>query len=530
MTQEPAPHQKLLLIGTARAQHAADGLPPELKAVLQPAADTAGGTPEERLWMSAGALHLWNRAGHMPPPFAAPATAAPCGPEQLLACPARAERHLSLLLQGGQPQGVLIEWLTLLREYGARLPERFLPNMLDMATRQPAMQPLVRAVMGARGGWLARLEPAWQWASQASDPEQRQDAWLTGSLEQRQAALEEWRRADPGAAREALRATWASEPPEQRAALLACLDINAGPGDEAFLESALDDRRKEVRLVAQRLLARLPGSALSRRMLERLAPLLQLERRVLRGPRLEVRLPQERDAAMRRDGVGEGSHPGLGEKAGWLADMLAALDPRHWTGLFELAPPECIALSAGTEFQHALLRGWSIGLQLHLGQTPPAGLLDWLDALTRSWLTAQAPVRNYYPATFLGTYATLPLAVMDAALLRLVQDSPTRWDSPGDGHIELLHRLANDSGPCWSPPLSQAVALRLLATLPAQHWTLRAALPVLATVLDPATVIGTQPQWTGIATAAEWWQDAIDKFLHTVRFRHEMHLSFQEHA
>jgi hypothetical protein len=534
MTQEPAPLQKLLLIGTARARHAADGLQPELQAVLHPAVEAAEVTQEERLWLSAGALHLWNRAGHVPPPLAAPAAATACGPEHLLACPARAESPLSLLLQGGQPAGVLVEWLTLLRGHGARLPERFLPNMLDMAARQPALQPLVRAVLGARGAWLAKLEPAWQWARQASNPGQRRDEWLDGSLDQRKAALEEWRSADASAAREALRATWNSEPPEHRAALLPCLRVNLGPDDEAFLEDALDDRRKEVRLVAQRLLAQLPGSALSRRMLVRLSPLLQLERRILRGPRLEVRLPQERDEAMRRDGAGEGTHAGLGEKAGWLVDMLAAIDPRHWTGLFELSPAQCIALSADTEFEHALLRGWTSGLQQHLAQTPAGVLLEWLDALTRSWLSAQAAVRNQYLATLPGIYATLPPAVAHAALLRLIQDSPPRWDGANDAHIELLHRLANNLDACWPPALSHAIVLRLLATLatlPAQqHWAYRSALSVLAQVLDPATVTGAQQQWADFAASTDGWQDSIDKFLQIVRFRHEMHLSFQEPA
>jgi hypothetical protein len=288
-----------------------------------------------------------------------------------------------------------------------------------------------------------------------------------------------------------------------------------------------------VRLVAQRLLARLPGSALSRRMLERLSPLLQLERRVLRGARLAIELPHERDAAMRRDGVGDGSHAGLGEKAGWLADMLAAIDPRHWTGLFQLSPTQCIALSAETDFRHALLRGWTSGLQQHLGQTPPADLLDWLDALTSFWLKAPASVRTHYPATFLSMYATLHRSAMHAALLRLVQDSPTRWNGPDDAYIELLYRLAGDADTCWPPSLSHAIVARLLATLPAmpaQHWTFRSALPVLATVLDPATVIDAQQQWTSLAAAAAGWQDAVDKFLQIVRFRHEMYLSFQEQA
>ena len=44
-----------------------------------------------------------------------------------------------------------------------------------------------------------------------------------------------------------LTATWSSEPPEHRAALLPQLAVGLGPADEALLDTALDDRRKEVR-------------------------------------------------------------------------------------------------------------------------------------------------------------------------------------------------------------------------------------------------------------------------------------------
>lgn len=530
------PLQKFLLVGTSRAPLSTplstELLAPELADIAQPALDAADATPERRLWLAAGATDLWMRAGHVPPP--APAAACPpSAPEQLAACPLRAESVLKLLLQGGQPAAVLQEWLALLARKPARLPERFLPNMLELATRQPALRPRVLPLLGMRGQWLAALEPDWSWAVGSQDADQLQETWHNGALEQRTAALARWRQTDPVAAREALQAAWPAEPPESRVALLACLATGLEARDEAFIEAALDDRRKNVRQLAQRLLARLPGSDYTRRMLARAAPLLQLEKRLLRGTRLNVAPPAERDAAMIRDGIGDGKYPGLGEKAGWLVDLLSAIDPSHWSTRFGLAPDECIALSAATDYQEALLLGWTAGLRLHLEQAATPGLLAWLEAWVRIWLKADGTVRYQQASGFIGACTALPAPALHALLLKLVEASHTPWQGADVPLVELLYQLAGETAAPWPADLSLAIARRLLGALPAlpaQQWSFRTALPALAAVLDPGTVLAAEREWPGLGADPHGWQGAVDQFFHLVRFRHEMIHSFQEHA
>lgn len=523
---------KLLLVGTARAQLPADLLDAELAGATAPALDAPGVTPERRLWLAAGASDLWSRAGYLPPPAPAAQPAA-SAPERLPPCPIAAEAILKRLLQGGQPASVQTEWLSLLAGRGARLPERFLPNMLDLATRQPALRPCLRPLLGTRAAWLAALEPAWAWAAATHDDTGLRQAWHDGTVEQRVTALDAWRRADPAAARAALEAAWASEPPDNRLALLRCLGIGLGAADEAFLEAALDDRRKPVRQAAQRLLAGLAGSGFSQRMLARATPLLQTEKRFLRGTRLVVTLPDERDAAAIRDGVGDNKYPGLGEKAGWLADMLAAIDPSHWSTSLGLSPDECIALSAGTDYQEALLLGWTGALQLHLAHGATPGLLAWLEAWTRIWLKSDGTVRYQNAAAFVGAYAALPAPARHAMLLALVEASRTPWGGADLPLVELLHQLADATPAPWPAELSLAIARRLLGalpTLPAQQWSFRSALGALAAVLDPGAVLEAERGWPGLAHDPHGWQDAVDQFFHLVRFRHEMILSFQEPA
>lgn len=531
MTQA-VPLQKLLLVGTSRAPLPAELLPPELAQIAQPAPDGADATPERRLWLAAGAADLWTRAGHVPPP--APAAAhSISAPEQLTACPVRAESILKLLLQGSHPAAVLQEWLALLARKAARLPERFLPNMLDLASRQSGLRPRVLPVLGTRGRWLAALDPGWDWAAGAQDADQLQETWHNGGLEQRVAALARWRQQDPAAARQALQTAWPAEPPESRLALLACLATGLDAQDEAFLEAALDDRRKNVRQLAQRLLARLPGSDYTARMLARAAPLLQLEKRFILGTRLNVALPAERDAAMIRDGVGDGKYAGLGEKAGWLADMLSAIDPSYWSTRFGLTPDECIALSAATDYREALLLGWTAGLRLHLEQAVTPGLLDWFEAWVRIWLKADGTVRYQQASGIIDACKTLPGPTLHALLLKLVEASHMPWQAADTALVELLSRLAGETAAPWPAQLSQAIARRLLGALPAltaQHWSFRSALPAFAAVLDPAAVLAAEREWPGLGADPHGWQNAADQFFHLVRFRHEMIHSFQEHA
>lgn len=349
MNEDLRQRHQLLKIGTARAGRA-PAPPPPLDALLPPAdADQA----EAALWLSLGALDLWERSGFLPPASSAQPALEPAPPERLRPCPPRAETVLDLLLRGPHSPALQAEWLVLLQRHGGHLPARFLPSLLDAATRQPAMRAPLLPVLGERERWLVRMRPDWDWAADGS----HEAAWDTGTPERRLAALRAWRAADPQAARTALAAVWPSETPEQRAALLSALAVGLGLDDEAFLEAALDDRRKEVRTAAQRLLASLPGSQLGQRMLARLPPLLRLEKPWLGKARLELTLPAEYHADMRRDGIGLAAHPSIGEKAGWVVDMLAAVDPHVWSRQFERSPRECLVLAEHSEFAAALRRG-----------------------------------------------------------------------------------------------------------------------------------------------------------------------------
>src|SRR5207247_4934337 len=139
--------------------------------------------------------------------------------------------------------------------------------------------------------------PTWEYAAVPGDAPQ----FATGSRAARIAILRALRNAGPARARDLLAAAWRELAAEERAALLDTLAINLALDDEPFLEAALDDRAREVRRAAAELLARLAGSRLVTRMIDRVRPRLARAAGVEKA--LGVTLPEQCAAAMARDGV-----------------------------------------------------------------------------------------------------------------------------------------------------------------------------------------------------------------------------------
>ena len=515
----------LLQIGTSRAAGVKPAaLPAELEAALP-----GGGDAEPRLWLSLGAWSLWARAGLRPAQTASappPAAAA----ETLRPCPLRAEALLARLLQGGANTVLLQEWLRALKRHGGCLPARFLPNLLASGTRHAELRTDLVDVLGERGRWLSRFDAAWGWAAPAAGAGERLQLWETGSFDQRHALLAQWRAEDAGAARDALAQAWAAEAPDSRARLLGCLAIGLGPDDETFLEAALDDRRKEVRMAAQAMLVKLPGSALGQRMQARAEPLLRMKRVLLGRNSIEVILPESIDGAAARDGVGASAHPGLGEKAGWLVDLLAATDPRLWSARFELKPGDLLSMASRGDFAHALVRGWSSAALR--GAATPQALGAWVHALLAFWLETDDRTRQHYPKDFFDLFARMAPADLHAILADLVGASPRTWGQPERVLVDLLVHAARRSSVTWPASLSREVVDRLLRELPSipgAQWELKLALDSFAGVVDPQAVASLDAAWRAGAPEGGV-HDSIANFFDTVRFRHEMSLSFQEPA
>ena len=294
------------LLGTERRPARFEELPPKIQEQLG----------EGGLLDAAALATLYKRAGRTPLEGLAPLPAA-AGEDRPLPRPA-AVRRLAAMLTGFQSTA-LGEWLRAADERGWGVPSEHLPALADYARGRAEYRPLVVRAAGRRASWLADLNPEWRFLHDAVVDGNDLRIWTHGNATQRRSWLRSLRQRDPDAAREALSEVWPSEPAAIRLDYLGLLAEGLSPADEEFCEAALDDRSKEVRRTAAALLARIPGSQYGERMAQRVWSHLLVSDGVI-----AVTLPTKVDASMERDGIDPQPQEGLGKRAWWFRQILAA--------------------------------------------------------------------------------------------------------------------------------------------------------------------------------------------------------------
>jgi len=318
------------LLGTERRPPHFEELPPAIQEQLG----------EGGLLDAAALATLYKRAGRQPLQELEPLPAAE-GQGRPLPRPV-AIRRLAAMLSGFQT-AALGEWLRTAASKGWGIPPEHLPALADYARGRAEYRPLVVAAAGRRASWLADLNPEWRFLHEAvsDDPE----LWTHGNSIQRRSWFRLLRQHEPEVALEALKDVWPSEPAAARVEFLGLLSIGLSPADEEFLESALDDRSKEVRRAAAGLLARLPGSQYGERMAARVWSHLTVTQGLL-----AVSLPQRVTKAMERDGIDPEPHPGLGKRAWWFRQLVAraplsTVEPEYLQYKVEGCSPEVLQVA-----------------------------------------------------------------------------------------------------------------------------------------------------------------------------------------
>ena len=224
------------------------------------------GSPEQGVLRCAAAALLSRLAGQR---SAAAAVTLPAGAtviaERIIADSAL--RRLARLSAEG-PKELIGEWFTYALKSGKVLPPQWIPPIFEALT--PGMRMEYASVFGERIRWLASLDA--RWTIEGTGREGNESDWLNGTATERTALLRRVRKSDPGTGRAWLAATWTTDAPEAREAFVQALKIGLSGADEPFLEMALDDKRKGVRLAAMENLARLPESGFVQRSLLRLQP------------------------------------------------------------------------------------------------------------------------------------------------------------------------------------------------------------------------------------------------------------------
>lgn len=421
------------------------------------------------------------------------AAIAPCPPEARALVSTRAYALLVQMLDAEEGE-VLLESLARVASSNLRVPPALLPRLFD--TVSAAARAAVVQAGGETARWLASLNDAWRMIDARDE-----SGWEDGDETAQLAALRAWRERDPAAARAALSTRLPELAPAQRAGALATLAVALSDDDEALLEATLDDKRKEVRVVAQSLLMRLPRSRLAQRATDALRPLVRVEKKLL-SRSVVVDPPPDGTTPLKRDGIGDkppAGYPG-GVRAYWLEEIVARTPP---AALFALAGGErdkLVALARKHDFHVQLTRGL---LRAAIGYGDVDALTALFDAGVDVGSLAHDPDALRRLATLPGSEALL------AALIeRRRGELPHAW-------LDAMPRP-------WSPALSRAVADRVLAAWndPRQRNIAGSWLPLLALALDPGAG-GVPDDWH--EPLESWHAGQRSRFLARLLLRRDFH-------
>jgi hypothetical protein len=502
------------LIGTQRQPFTPplmDGMLGELLAKIEPT------NQEVALLSAATAILLYQKAGQLLIATDSP-LAQPCDLDDLPRCNDRAASYVKLAMSAEYIE-VLPECLAAVAGVGQRIPEKSLSNLLDLGKRQSHLREAIAPVLGKRGVWLAAQNSEWNYIA----GDDRETVWETGSSAARLAWLKQQRYQEPDRAREHLESTWKDEVASDRTTLIEALQIGLSIADEPFLESALDDRSKEVRRVAAELLACLPASRLCQRSIERAHPLLELDTEA--GELVfKVILPETCDKSAIRDGIEPKSKDAkLGDRSWWFLQTLSATPLSLWNQTWSKSASDLIEIAQHQRSDGLVLRGFAIAAELQKEA-------NWIEAIFAS--DAIYTLQSMMSENIGKMLKVLPFERQESIKLKVLRSQGSQSNLAG----VLLYK---DKTP-WSTEISQVV-LKDLSHSTANCSTDRdyssvvQSLSLYAILISPSSIPQAIEIVTALAQKVEQLEDstnnyytknlvlkASDKFIAMVKFRQGM--------
>ncbi|MEV6767025.1 DUF5691 domain-containing protein [Nocardia sp. NPDC051030] len=493
------------LVGTARQQAERVGLAGPVDKLAQ----QLTGDPAATLLESVALQSCFMRGGAVATTLEERTAVAEDDARPLL--PQAAAARLAGLLADNSP--FLEEWFAAVGPLDFRAPDALCSALLERAkSLAPYRESLLR-LAGARGRWLATQHPGWR--SLVRTTAKDDSVWTHGRAAERRMWLAQLRSRDPQAALAALSGSWGKESGPGKGELLALLGNGLSSADEALLETALDDRRAEVRRLAADLLGRLPDSAFAQRMAERASAWIAFGRALTR-PQLTTTGPGVLDDAARRDGVGDSygytayradGAPDLA--AEWLHRVVAATPLKHWERVLG-SPEQAVRVSMTEGVRGPMFAGWS---DAALAQGDSA----WARALFGAYAAAEAGESDSEKLRELFALQPLDdqvkhLRSLDSSWLAelepLLRAMPNPWPGPVAEHV--LRLLLERAELCANRPGAPSL-------LPGSYRSLFRA----ASAHFPVTIA---PMVSTIARkcADPYWEQDFDQLAHDLIQRKTM--------
>lgn len=459
------------------------------------------GSADETLLAAAIRAGTAELGGYLAPDLNAPSNNAQASAETLPLMSEKASGLLRRLLQG-EFEPILPEFLALAAAKKVIAPPELVPALLGIGKKE--LREPVLALVGERGRWLAGYNPVWAYALAPVD----ESAWETGTTEERTRLLERLRTSNPARARALVQDTWKQDSPETRAVFLSTFLAGLSMEDEPFIETCLDDKRKEVREAAQYLLINLPQSRLVARMLARLEPLVQIKSKFLGGDTLTVTLPEGLDPAMKRDGItGHSWRTGMGPKSTLLAELISFVPTELWSQKWNRTPEKLLQAALASEEKQALLLGW----QVAIGR---CGDSAWVAALAEIAVKHPEGRKIISEGGWGGVSRHLPMEKLEG----LAQSSISPLINEINDKHPLFDLLESYPHP-WSEKLTRLVLGSVRRQAGSYHWRLMRSLPTFALRMPVSLADEFSTGWPEKLAGWDTW---VDQLIGILRFRKEM--------
>lgn len=399
---------KLAIVGTAQQSNQQLQSGTTLDTLLEQCTEAS---LERKLLLLSSFQAIYQGAGYTARPelVAMPEAA----PEQTRTCSGNIAALLRSMLDG--KNGAWLEQaLLMLQERHLRLPFDLLPKVLDYGKKHPEARALIDTLLGERGRWLSRYNPAWQWVQEYAQEQEAatqpvsEKTWQDGSNTERQELLSRQREADPDKARIWLAETWSQEKADTRARLLKTFKINQSQADIPFLEQVLNgDRSESVRFVAAQLLAALPASQVAQSITDYANRVVEYQP----GTSFKKSYFTIHSQPI---SIGNDNLASILEKLALdLRTVLALIPPQHWVERFAASPGELIKATEDHDLQIEIITGWAQAALTYQATEWIASLLDWY-ASTLKFLPDQPEQ---------ALLASLPQEQQEQYILRFVAQS-----------------------------------------------------------------------------------------------------------
>ena len=296
--------------------------------------------------------------------------------ETLETCSDKAAYNLALMLSSEEFAPALPEFLRHLENADKVLPPEALPQVLNKCIADEELWEAIKNAVGERGKWLALQHPKWRIL--VAKP--KFENWDIGTKAERLALLDYLRKHEPQRATELIESTWSEDSFQDRKYFLDTLHTNLSESDEDFLESCLDDRRKEVRQIAAFLLSKIENSALNERLFQEALEMIAIKNRTFKKPKLVISIRETFKKEWKRDGIQEKSHQfQFGQKANWLGQIIQRIPLQKWDEHFKTSPSETLDIFLRSEWSELLLQALINATGQHKNSF-------WAEAILTFWI------------------------------------------------------------------------------------------------------------------------------------------------